>query len=183
MKKLLLIMLMITSYTYSQDSNKDRYLYLSYGVDAKNALLGSKPTGYNQALNWLGEFHIVEENFNLGFGYEKFSDIKFERKFISFGYNCYFDNLIDLNGKFSIQPSLEWSVIQRGKMESDQDPNRTYSMPSANINFHYDLHKNIAVQLYASFIPRVDTREIYHQEHSKVISSFGVKGVFKFNNH
>ncbi len=185
MKKLILLILLVgvSAIAQTKDSDKDRYVSLSYGVDARNALLGSKPTGFKSALDYTIDAHIVEENFDFNLGQEVFSAIKFQRKYVALGYHFYVGDVWGTDVKFSIQPSLEWSNITRGRVDNMQDIHRSYSTPSFNINWNWDINKNFAIQLATNMLPRPDLRVIYNQEHNKWITSEGVKLVWKFGHH
>lgn len=181
MKLLSTLMIMISLSLFAQD--KDSYLSLSYGVDIKNRIVGSSPTGNHPATDYTIDFHAVEDNIDFNLGYEDFNAIKFKRKYLSLGYHFYIGDVIGTNIKFSIQPSIEWSNITRGQIDNLQDIHRSYSTPSFNINWNWDITKNFAIQLATNMLPRPDLRVIYNQQHDKWILSHGIKGVFKFNNH
>jgi len=82
--------------------------------------------------------------------------------------------------KFGIHPSIEFSNITRGKVDSQQNEKRSYSTPSFNINFNWDLSKHFAVQIATNVLPRPDLRIIYNEPRTKVIISNGLKLVYKF---
>lgn len=168
---------MFSSLVNAQD--KDNYFSASWGFDIKNGFVGSKPTGNEPALDWIGDLHFVSDDVDYNIGYESFDAIKFNRKYMSIGYHIYIGDVWSTNIKFSAQPALEWSIIQRGKMESDQDPNKTYSTPSLNINWNWDLNKYIAIQISTGLLPRPDTREIYHLQHNKYVFNNGLKTMIK----
>jgi len=181
---------MIISYTYAQN-DKDRYLSLSYGVDVRNALIGSQPTDNKPALNWTAEFHAVEENIDFNIGMERFNMLEYTRVFVGLGYHIQVLYLLNTDIKFSVHPSIEFSNINRTFNESvvwegktvTTEVGKSFSTPSFNINWNWDLHKNVAIQIGTNVLPRRDIQYIYKEDHMRVIVSNSLKLVYKFNNH
>ena len=55
MKKLIIILLLITASVQSQ-------IYVSTGIDVRNAVTGTQPTNMNPALDLLFKVHLVGKN-------------------------------------------------------------------------------------------------------------------------
>lgn len=174
MNKYLLPALLFSSALFAQDN----YFSASFGVDIKNAVVGSPPTGNNQALNWTAEAHAVADNFDFCVGYESFDKIKFNRRFLSLGYHFEICYIANTDIKFGIHPSIEFSNITRGKIDNMQNEKRSYSTPSLNINWNWDLSKHFAIQIATNVLPRPDLRVIYGTK--RIIVSNGIKLVYKF---
>ena len=185
MKKLILFSILLMGLsTYAQpQSDKDNYFSISIGTDIRNSIQGSKPTGDIPALDITLDAHAVTDNIDFNIGYELFPTLLFTRKYVALGYHFYIADLNNTNIRFSIQPSLEWSCIWRGQLESDQEPERQYSTPSLNINWNWDIGKHFAVQLATNFLPRVDNRIIFNEPKTRIVISEGLKIVYKIPNN
>ena len=164
----------------AQAQDKDNYFSLSVGTDIRNAITGSAPTKNVPAWDITLDAHAVTENIDFGIGYEMFPTLSFTRKYVALGYHIPICYVANTDIKFSIQPSLEWSNIWRGRIDNEQNTERTYSTPSLNINWNWDLSKHFAIQIATNILPRPDLRVIYNESHNRVIFSNGAKGVFKF---
>jgi len=188
MKKLIIAICMFSSLVYSQDKDKDNYFSASWGFDVKNGFVGSKPTGNEPALDWTADLHFVSDDVDYNVGYEQFDAIKFDRRYVSVGYHFYISDLNHTPIRFSIQPSIELSNIGRrynetyigldGLKHSQEVPNSWFT-PSLNVNWNWDIGKYFAIQLATNWLPRPDTRDIYHLKHNKYVTSVGFKTVIK----
>jgi len=115
MKKIVLLGVLISSMCYSQDS----YLGLIAGFDARNAVVGSKPTGNKPAFDGLIQVAAVSNDIELTMSYESFRRIKYQRIGIGGGYH--FDLYADMFNrtiKTTVIPNVEACIIYRKQSES-----------------------------------------------------------------
>src|SRR5690242_9798029 len=108
-RKIILPMLFLGSAMFAQ---KQSYLSVSGGVDCRNAVLGSPPTGNKPALDFITQFDIVGANVHLNFGYEQFKAIDYSRIYAGLGYEWPLYGYVFGNEiKTAFIPSIDCSMI------------------------------------------------------------------------
>jgi hypothetical protein len=144
---------LLSAVSYGQKNDKVSYCSFSLKTDVKNAVMGSKPTNNNPALDLMGTIHMVGGNFELNVGDENFNQIGYNRFFVNFGYHS--ERYIPLGDKefdFTIIPAIGFAQIVRyGKQDHEiKTPTNDY--------FIYGHSSHIAVQGSLSFRTKIAER-------------------------
>ena len=174
MKKLITIILILTAVNINAQEEKDTYFSVSAGLDIKNSTVGSKPTNNEPALNYTIDAHAVAENIDFNLGYECFDMIKYQRRYVALGYHFNVGYVPRTDIKFSIQPSLEFSNIARIWTDDGIYKRQSFSTPSININWNWDLNKHFAIQLATNILPRPDIRVLYNESNIRTRQNIGI---------
>lgn len=78
--------------------DKNKYGFITFGFDARNAVIGSKPTNDDPELNYHLKAGFVYNNIELGVLYEQFNRIDFQAYAATLGYTFQLDNEIEIAG-------------------------------------------------------------------------------------
>jgi hypothetical protein len=90
MKKLLFILI------FSSISTNSQNIYISGGIDVRNAILGSNPTNNKPAIDAIIQFGMIGGKTELVIGYEKFRAICFDKFFFGAGHQFIVNDVITL---------------------------------------------------------------------------------------
>ena len=188
-KTLQLIALSLSLSTYAQ---KETYASFALKTDVRNAVLGSKPTNNNPALDITASVNMVSNNFEISFGDEYFQRIGFNSTFVNFGYH--FPRYISLGAKeidITVIPYAGFSLITRfGKEDKEiitpeQDfyvyGKSAHISAQAGLSFRVKLSDKFLLDWTCEAMARPDLSYLYPTDPNKavVVSNYvGVHYIF-----
>jgi len=155
-----LIILLLTSLTYSQELKPQ--VIFTFGVDPRNAIVGSDPTNNKPELDLLFGVKLIGCNpstnkpipLELGLNYEHFKAIGFYKLGVEFGW------LFKVNNTFRLVPSLETAMVRRqGNVEPFFKINQNFIVQSANLSVRTKVVKDFFVSLKGGYSYRGDLRD------------------------
>lgn len=181
MKKLILVSAILLGLNASAQG----YFSVSLKTDVKNALVGSKPTDYQPALDLLVNLNMIDDNnIELSVGYESFHKIGFRRYSVDLGYLA--DRYIPLGNKefdFSVTPSIGFSFIQRYNMvDSAQSDISSHTAFQGNLSFRTKITDRLLLDFTTQLMTRPDLKHHYPNDNPKdfVLSNFvGIHYIIK----
>lgn len=165
MRKLIFPALLFSASMFAQKA----YVSVSCNVDIKNAVVGSKPTGYSPALDASLNLHMVGNNgIELQFGYEHFQQIGFNRHFANMGYNSErYIPLGDNEFDFIAVPYVGLSLIHRFDKEDRQVGNdfiygnSSHFAFQVGMSFRYKVSDKIMIDFTSELLTRPDLKYLY----------------------
>jgi hypothetical protein len=156
MKKLIILLLLATS-TQAQ-------IYVSTGIDVRNAIVGSKPTDNKPALDLLFKVHLVGQNVECTVQYERFEAIGFDK--FAFGVGYQFKAF-----GTTITPSIEPTLIGRNNF-GDFDTKSSHLALGSSLTIKYDISDKIGVGLALNALYRTDLAAKYGTKNPMVYSNY-----------
>ena len=165
MKKLL-ILLLFTTASYSQN------VYVSAGIDVRNAIVGSSPTQNKPALDYIVRFGMVGSvpnhitTIEVQIGYERFEAIDFSRFFFGLGVQLYpFKNI-------TVIPTIEPSLIDRwnnwGGGLGEEKLKSSHLTVGVSLAVRYEVSYHISLEAQSCLLPRTDVYTMYRSMHNNV---------------
>lgn len=176
-----LTLLLVTTLCYSQSQEKESYIAFSTAIDIKNAILGSKPTNNNPAVDLLFQFAMVGKNVEVNLGYENFNTIHFDKYTLGVGYHFpLYGYVFGKEIKTILIPSIEPTLIDRWGKE--WQCTSSHLSIGGNLAFRWNLSDAIAAELLINALPRTDLSSRYPELHTTVpiIYSNYLKILYKF---
>lgn len=160
MKKLIILILLTTA-SYSQN------VYVSAGIDVRNAFVGSKPTQNKPALDYLVRFGMIGKRTEVNVGYERLSSISFDRFFFGAGHHFpLYGYIFGKEIKTELIPMIEPTLINRwGNSWGMKSSHLTVGV---SLSLRYALNNKISLELQTSALPRTDLLSRYPEIHSSV---------------
>jgi len=180
MKKTTILALMLSLGGYAQQS----FCSISGNIDARNALIGSKPTGNNPALDFTLKVHAVSKGFEMSGGYERFQQIGFSREMANFGYNS--ERFIPIGNKdfdFTAIPYIGGSLIHRfGKDDRTVGDKFIYGNSShlalqIGMSFRYAISDKWLLDLTYEIMTRPDLNYLYPTDNNPGVVGSGTVGI------
>jgi len=180
MKKILLPALLFSATMFSQS-----FLSVSGNVDVRSATLGSKPTNFKPALDFILKVHAVSNvGVELQGGYERFDAIGFSREMANIGYNseryiALFGNEIDITAI----PYIGGSIIHRfGKEDRIVKGEYIYGKSShvalqVGISFRYEISDKIIFDATYELMTRPDLDYVYPTDPNQGVVGSGTVGI------
>lgn len=147
MKNIYILVILITLNIHSQN------VYFSTGIDVKNALIGSKPTNNNSALDVTIQFGMIEGNTEVVIGYEKFETIYFDKFWFGVGHH------FNVNENIKIIPSLEPSLI--GRWGDTWQTTSSHLSIGGSLALRYKINYHLSIELQCNALPRTDLSARY----------------------
>ena len=165
MKKLL-ILLLLTTASYSQN------IYVSAGIDVRNAIIGSDATQNKPALDYLVRFGMIGSvphhitTLEAQVGYERFERLDYSRFFFGLGVQLYpFKDI-------TVIPTIEPSLIDRwdnwGSGLGEEKLKSSHLTVGVSLAVRYEVSYHISLELQNSLLPRTDLFTMYPTLHSSV---------------
>lgn len=150
MKKLSVLLLLLSTISYSQ-------IYLSTGVDIKNATIGSPPTRESRELDMFVKFHLISNHIEVSGTYENFNAIGFEKYSLGVGY------VGNLNSRITIISSIEPALIGRWKTDLNTDwHNRSSHLTlGMTLSVKVNLTNTIGIGISSNGLVRTDLKANY----------------------
>lgn len=176
MKKLLIpIALALSLGSYAQ---KESYIGLTAGIDARNAVLGSSPTGFKPALDYVAGITLVGSSFIVTMNYENFKRIGFEKWSGGIGYTFPLYGNIGYNTiKTSFIPVVNFDMITR-KIEGKEF---AVLANSIDLTLQWMLTDRLGVQTTLNLAQRPDIQVLYNN--SVIVKSGYLKIVYKLKTY
>lgn len=176
MKKLILLLLLTTM--------ANAQVFISTGVDIRNALVGSKPTKNNPELDFYIQLHLVDRHVDVSVGYEIFNKIGFEKYNAGIGYifplYCYIG---DRQIKTTLLVSVEPTIIGRWKTNTNNDWGNTSSHLTigASTALKWDISDRLSIGVTSNLLPRTDLNTKYPNEPKHIVYSNYLTFYYKLN--
>lgn len=153
MKKLFtLAIMMISLSSFSQDK---AHLYVSAGLDIRNALVGSKATNQENEADMAFKFGMVS-NYGVEavIGYELFPAIDYDRMYFGAGYQ------FDIAPDFVLVPTIEPSIIHRhgdwGGGIGYEAPKSSHLSVGLSTAVRFNISDSFAVEVSPNILLRTD---------------------------
>jgi hypothetical protein len=167
MKKLIILLLLATS-AQSQ-------IYVSTGIDVRNAVTGTQPTNMNPALDLLFKVHLVGKNVECTVQYERFNTIGFEK--YAFGAGYIFPLYGNIGGKTIrtlVIPSIEPTLIGRWKTNNsgDFDSKSSHLALGGSMTVKWELSERLAIGIVGNALYRTDLVAKYNTKSPIVYSNY-----------
>lgn len=154
MKKLLFILIFCSIATNSQN------IYISGGIDVRNAIKGSNPTNNKPAIDAIIQFGMIGKKTELVIGYEKFQTISFDKFFFGLGHQFL------VNNEITLIPSIEPSLI--GRWGKNWQSVSSHLSVGASLAIRYKLSDHLSLELKGNALPRTDLKASYPEIHKNV---------------
>lgn len=165
MKKLL-ILLLLTTASYSQN------IYISAGIDVRNAIVGSEATDSKPALDYIVRFGMVGTvphhitTLEAQVGYERFERLDYSRFFFGLGVQLYpFKNI-------TVIPAIEPSLIDRwdnwGGGLGEEKLKSSHLTVGLSLAVRYEVSYHISLEVQSCLLPRTDVYTMYRSMHNDV---------------
>lgn len=168
MRKSLIIALLFSIYSYSQEERFLANTYVSAAFDIRNGIVGSDPTNNKAKVDGLYQFGMIGNNVEVTVGYENFNAIKFDRYFITAGYQ--FPLYAYIGGK-EIKTTLITSYVASliGRWGEEWGSTSSHlSLIGLNTALRYEISSRFAADVLVEAIPRVDLHTRYPEVHDNV---------------
>jgi hypothetical protein len=156
MKKLIILLLLATS-AQSQ-------IYVSTGIDVRNAIVGSKPTDNKPALDLLFKVHLVGKSVECTVQYERFESIGFDK--FAFGVGYQFKAF-----GTTITPSIEPTLIGRHNF-GDFDTKSSHLAIGGSMTVKWELSERLAIGIVGNALYRTDLAAKYGTKNPMVYSNY-----------
>lgn len=170
MKMFKILPFLLCSFVYAQPES---YCSLSLGFDAKNAIVGSKPTNNEPALDLIAGLHMVSNNFELNPEFEYFKQIGFQRFGVNFAYHD--QRYIPIGNNelnFTLIPSLGASLINRFNMNNISTDGYSFSSHLAvqgGLSIRFKISDHIMIDGTIQALTRSDLKFYYPNDNPKFI--------------
>ena len=188
MKRLILLLTAIS--TYGQYQEKP-IVQFGISADVRNAVIGSKPTNNEPALDYILSANIVTPNHVIiGLGYESFKRIKFESFKFALGYRVPVTEWLSI--PLTIEPHLIYRIhpVTLHKVYIDenglpQSSNETFTVQrkdgylaiSYNAGLQFKVSEHFGVELTSCLMRRSDLKALY--ENNKLVLSNYAKIIYQ----
>lgn len=164
MKKTL-ILLLFTTLSYSQN------IYVSAGIDVRNAIVGSDATDSKPALDYIVRFGMIGTiphhitTLEVQVGYERFERLDYSRSFFGLGVQLYpFKNV-------TVIPTIEPSLIDRWSNWGgglDTELKSSHLTVGVSLAVRYEVSYHISLEAQSCLLPRTDVYTMYPSLHNSV---------------
>lgn len=159
-KVIMAILLLLSTSIYSQ-------VYVSAGIDVRNAVIGSDPTNNKPAFDGIFQFGMIGGNTEVSIGYERFNKICFDKMFFSIGHQ--FPLYAYVSGKeiktlliTSVEPTLigRWGEVWQTKS--------SHLSVGVSIGLRYQLNDKFDIELNVNALPRTDLSTRYPEVNKEI---------------
>lgn len=141
--------------------------YVSGGFDARNAAIGSGPTGKKPNLDYQIKAGAVSSNIDIGIQYENFPAIDYQQ------YSAYINYAFPIKKKLLLYAGLETgSIIREG--------NSNFLFYGGNLEMKYDIAEDFAIGMQGNFKNRPDITYLYDTGKCEFKGSVMVNLYYKF---
>ena len=140
-------------------------VYVSAGLDIKNATIGSDSTNNEPKIDALFQFGMIGGKTEVAVGYERFNSICFDKMFFSVGHHFpLYGNIFRKEIKTILIPSIEPSLI--GRWGSEWETKSGHLTIGASLALRYEISYRISAEFQTNALPRVDLFARYPEAHS-----------------
>lgn len=166
---------------FTKVAAQDNYLAFSGAFDVRNAIIGSRPTNNESAIDFLAQFSIVSRDVEVNVGYEAFPRLDFSKYTIGVGYHTHlYGNLFGRVIHTVFIPSIEPTIINRhgdwgGGIGYDQES--SHLSLGLSLGLRWNLSDDIAVEYLFNALPRVDLYAMYGNEMDITTGKASISGV------
>ena len=167
MKKLIILLLLATT-TQAQ-------IYVSTGIDIRNAITGSEPTNMQPALDIITKVHLVGKNVECTIQYERFSKIGFDKFAFGVGYQFpLYGNAFGKTIKTTVIPSFEPTLIGRWKTlnSGDFDSRSSHLSLGGSMTIKWDISERFSFGIVGNMLYRTDLAAKYNTKVPIVYSNY-----------
>jgi hypothetical protein len=151
MKRLIFILIFWSISTNSQN------IYISGGIDVRNAFQGSNPTNNEPSIDAIIQFGMIGGKTEVVIGYEKFEVICFDKFFFGAGHQFL------VNDEITLIPSIQPSLI--GRWGENWQTVSSHLSVGVSLAIRYKLSYHLSLELDGNALPRTDLIARYPEIH------------------
>jgi len=182
-KKIKTILLLLFSFiSLGQTKQKDAYIAMLFGVDVRNAIVGSNPTNNLPEADLITKLVLVGEGFEVNVAYERFNAIGFSKLGVGVGYHIpLYSYVFGKEIKTVFIPSIEPCTIDRWEKHSGV---RGWYSVGINASLRWFVSDRIGFEILLNALPRTDLKRMYPELHNTVpiVYSTYVCIIYKLKN-